>query len=194
MGLFDTIYYDGELPLPEDQGELADHDWTDEPFQTKDLDCCMQHYKISDNQLYKKHIQYQTIPEEERDDKFWSPVMREVSSEWVEDTHTGYVLVGKYIDADKYDYSVDWRVHLVEGKVQGVELIEWSAYCNADRKAQSLKLEQQWQTRRKFQKTFRYRYFYRFWNAGVRGVLRFVRKICAWVSERLWKVQRLLEL
>ena len=49
MGHFDEIRWESELPFPEDLGEHADHDFSNEWWQTKSLLKRMDRYKVSAN-------------------------------------------------------------------------------------------------------------------------------------------------
>jgi hypothetical protein len=62
MGMFDSIRIKKELPLPEELKPL-NIDWTEQEFQTKDLENCLLNYWISENgELFDHVVEREYIP------------------------------------------------------------------------------------------------------------------------------------
>ncbi len=60
--MFDSIRIKKELPLPEELKPL-NIDWTEQEFQTKDLENCLLNYWISENgELFDHVVEREYIP------------------------------------------------------------------------------------------------------------------------------------
>jgi hypothetical protein len=86
MGMYDSIRVEMALP---DIGMVEDE------FQTKDLDCALDHYRITaDGRLECLFRETEAIPEAERVGPF--PLFRVIREEWVPHVHHGFITFYAY--------------------------------------------------------------------------------------------------
>ena len=144
MGMFDTVSWADPLPFSEEMVThgLNKNNWS---FQTKDFDCSMDNYVVQGNQLFI--IKY-------RDEKWieGDPKAKNLSDRF------GYMdRTGEYLDPVKvtttarvydflqesewnrlpvsgYDYWVEFEVVFIDGKVDSVTLVKFTAEDNSERK------------------------------------------------------------
>lgn len=124
MGMFDDLTI--EYPFP-------DADFQNAGFQTKDLDCMMDRYKIDkDGQLWKLYGHWKEMPEfSERMDMQWEEIEPYFdASNWVddppvqyEDMHGDiYVCTSRQRNGVREFY--EWRIRFTHGKVENIILTE----------------------------------------------------------------------
>jgi hypothetical protein len=100
-------------------------------FQTKDLENVMLTYEIRENgDLYLKRIEYRdSTPEEQAEDKkklarFSAFTLKVASQKWQKTDYTGDIHFYSY-DRNKADdryYALDYKAHVVKGKVKRIKL------------------------------------------------------------------------
>ena len=81
-------------------------------YQTKDLECIMNHYIIDSGRLYKKLVEYVLVPEEERK----HPILGMFRSKFkgLADTHHhGYI--------EMYDATSTWKLKFTDGELDKCE-------------------------------------------------------------------------
>lgn len=98
MGMFDDVEVVRDI---EDGPPSGD-------YQTKDLECIMDHYIIDSGRLYKKLVVYEFVPEEERK----HPILGMFRSKFkgLADTHHhGYI--------EMYDATSTWKLKFTDGEL-----------------------------------------------------------------------------
>lgn len=199
--MFDYIQCEMDLPRA---GDRIPYFRYDHQFQTKDLVNALIEYKIDkEGVLYYKKIEYEKrdLTDEEQKDKdgggFWHPMwnLDPVSEEWVKEDFTGYINFYEFlhdIEEDK-DAWVEYKVHVKDGKVEGVVLLEeFKEECNKKRKESDAKIKAEMAARKEYQQKWRYRFFGQYWNTLVNLVFRGVR----WLGNKLnnsWKLESKLK-
>lgn len=143
MGMFDNITCDYALPKIDLTGTgLTQQDVQTACYQTKDLDNCLDYYRIdAGGYLLLKQYRVNRIEENKdhllgiqhiQEDPYWSPVDVTTSiyfyELWQQNHH----------DVDTW---VEWQAIVVEGCVKSVKLFKLERTNNAERKRQ----EQAWQ-------------------------------------------------
>lgn len=146
MGMFDEIYFEKKLPLPPEVQKIKGVKWKQVVFQTKDLMCLMQHYKVnSRGQLLLLKQEREWINDNSR----FGGHVNILSEEWIKSSHTGNVdfytdvcsnpkqkqyelfefVPQEQIDAaDGYNYFVEFRAQFVNGKLLNIEHIKLDSY------------------------------------------------------------------
>jgi hypothetical protein len=156
MGMFDWISIDKSalpiVPVLEVQGisHLLGK------FQTKDLDKCLQNYKIENSILYREVVttEFDANPVEETElGKRWNPpfIVREISREWVKDDFTGTINIYDSIVDTKTDDSfwVEFEIVLVYGELKSIVLDEIKIEYGQEVRARKEKWEKIWKKRDK---------------------------------------------
>ena len=111
--MFDYIKVDPRyLILPEDQGSLQNHDWSEEMFQTKDGHNVSGQYEIKRKRLY-----------------FTEPVAGDTGI--VRDIN--FIMFYGNIPKDLYDYHFAWDAVFDNGRLQSIELANWDVKDNSER-------------------------------------------------------------
>lgn len=135
MGLFDTLSIDRSL-LPatvagESDGAVIVLPVPSENWQTKDLDCCLEHLRLgADGQLQRQRIDLEGAVGESTNTVglLWSPTLPRC---WVADTTTADLTCYGSVPSDadpqphptfpdaRRSWSLRARIRLVEGRLQG---------------------------------------------------------------------------
>jgi len=140
MGMFDTIQWGDNLPFSEEMREfgLDKNNWS---FQTKDLDCCLADYVFL--KKYKNNDWVQGNPNaKDIMDRFGSLKRTEPYLEIDKITSTIYMYDYRHDVLGLWDCSVEFKVIVIDGKVQSTELVRFEKIPNADRKQQELEWKQ----------------------------------------------------
>ncbi len=143
MGMYDDIRCEYQLPLPENQGELAGKIWAEQMFQTKDLDCIMNEYCVrGDGTLCLKMYSWENNRKGRpvRKDAGWQPMS----------AFTGTICFYKSFNGKQVDYSVEWVGTFVSGHITELKLHQWEERDNCDRLASEAK----WARKRQEQDAF----------------------------------------
>lgn len=143
MGMFDTVTFEdvGQLPLPDKlKGFVLPND-----FQTKDLECLMDEYVISNNSLHKKIYKYEDLTDSEYQEYLKSIEQFKSSSlydfwkdsgkkkrvfdhlETVREMH-GYVRVYDYVKDDDSEYYIEYNLKFTDGILVDIKLAEFREY------------------------------------------------------------------
>jgi hypothetical protein len=140
MGMFDYVICEYKLPLPKDCKELADVNWNEYTFQSKDMNCLMDDYKIN-----KKG---KLLVTSGRPDFFDEPP---VDLPETESSYHGELNFHAYEQRNKYDYSVGFNAKFSYGKLDAIELTEFEKHSNEKRKSYQADFKKQaelYQTRK----------------------------------------------
>jgi hypothetical protein len=146
MGMFDEIQFEKKLPLPIELKKIKGLKWKETVFQTKDLDCLMQHYRVnSRGQLLLLQQEREWVEDNSR----FGGHVNILSEEWIKSSHTGNVhfytdvcsnpeqkqyqllefVPQEQIDAAYgYNYFVEFRAQFVNGKLLNIEHFQLNSY------------------------------------------------------------------
>lgn len=133
MGLFDYVKVKKKLPTDALIKKFLGKDFDPRKleFQTKDLDPAMVHYEIRENgDFYLEQIEYRdSTPEEQAEDKkkwgrFGAFTLKVASRKWQKTDYTGDIHFYSYEKnkADDRYYALDYKAHVVKGKVKSIKL------------------------------------------------------------------------
>jgi hypothetical protein len=145
MGMFDTIYWEKKLPLPTPVNKLKIN-WKEEDFQTKDLNCFLNTFKVnSRGQLLLLNETREWVEDNSRFGGFF----KTTSAVWEKFPHTGTIVFYTTVcsnpeqrphgalletysqeqinNADGFDYSMDFSATFINGKVDSIKLISIEA-------------------------------------------------------------------
>jgi hypothetical protein len=132
MGMFDDITCKVKLPLTEELEKL-NIAWEEENFQTKSLECYLQHYIIaSDGQLLeevvvREYVEYTKEELDSPDRKPWNMFKNIIEKERYLKAVDFHGIVNFYtsleytIDADMW---VEFNAYFIYGKLDKIELVE----------------------------------------------------------------------
>jgi len=106
VGMYDTI----EIVRDIEDGPKAGE------YQTKDLDSMMDYYVLDNNRLYKKLIEYELVPEEERK----HPILGIFRSKFLgmKDTHHHGII-------EAYSVNETWHLKFTDGDLVRCERTEY---------------------------------------------------------------------
>jgi predicted GTPase len=196
MGMYDTVYCKYQLPQPEEPkgytGSLS--------FQTKDLECALSEYNIDENgSLILIDKKYEVVPQSETKpiskkkvswfDNF--PKMKCVETNYIEQKITTTIFIYDYQQTDgEYDYSIEYKIVIIDGKVSAVELSEFKAIYNKNRKKQDEEFFEEINRRNKFVKTKKYKFIIRPYNYVIDSVCSLIIKMLHKLHECIYYIQR----
>jgi hypothetical protein len=159
MGMFDTIQWGDNLPFSEEMKGLGldKNNWS---FQTKDLDCCLANYVVQDGnfflQKYKNENWVEGDPKGKSFmDRMGSLERTEPYLELQKITETIYMYDYRHDVLGLWDCTIEFKVVLIDGKVDSTELFEFKKVPSADRKEQ----EREWHAEREYEKSRWYNRF-----------------------------------
>ncbi|MAF25632.1 hypothetical protein CL634_08700 [bacterium] len=145
MGMFDYVYCEHPLPLPEEvkdfkadfkEGVEAPLDWSKFEFQSKDFAGLLEKYTIEeDGQIYKEIIEREIVGNES---DFPDIIEKSGGIEKVE--HTGEVyFYGLHMDK-KYDHWIEFKALFWKGDLKEIYLEEYKKEDNSRRVASQEKI------------------------------------------------------
>jgi hypothetical protein len=159
MGMFDTIQWGDKLPFSEEMKEfgLDKNNWS---FQTKDLHCCLGNYVVQDGNFFLEKYKSEKWVEGDANSKNWldrigSLKRTEPYLELQKITETIYMYDYRHDVLGLWDCSIEFKVVLIDGKVQSTELFEFKKVPSADRKEQ----ERKWHADREYENSRWYNRF-----------------------------------
>tara|TARA_A100001037_G_C15076403_1_gene601960 strand:- start:316 stop:894 length:579 start_codon:yes stop_codon:yes gene_type:complete len=184
MGMFDSITCEYKLPLPDDQGELAGHNWGKVDFQTKSLGNLLNHYIIAkDGQLWESVLRYERSKDSDS-------LMKGCQAELERFLYHGEINFYDFHYGESCDYDVEFRGTFSQGKVVKMELVQWKVRDNAER----LKLEKQWkkeeEERLKTQQTVLWKVYRIVWDAPWRKAFWYYRKLLRWLTSSEYRLEK----
>ncbi len=134
MGMFDTIEVHRKLPLAVVDGiDSSDVKalkrlvkWKDIEFQTKSLDDCLEHYKLSVNgKLYVRRAKYKEARKKRRTKGFDLPMLEVDGEPWFElapKVPTSLVFYSS-VTLEPFSYWVEFEAIFLRGKLHEIKLI-----------------------------------------------------------------------
>jgi len=159
MGMFDTIQWSDNLPFSEEMKEfgLDKNNWS---FQTKDLHCCLSNYVVQDGNFFLQKYKNENWVEGDTNSKNWldrwgSLERTEPYLELQKITETIYMYDYRHDVLGQWDCTIEFKVVLIDGKVQSTELFEFTKVPSADRKEQ----ERKWHADREYENSRWYNRF-----------------------------------
>jgi hypothetical protein len=181
-----------ELPLPEDpKGFSGTKD-----YQSKDLDCALNVFKIKkDGTVWIKKVKGEWTAGNPKSKSFSEQFGHfKVEKEWeefYEHTFTAN-LCGYETLEGPYDYWIDYKISVVDGVLDKVSLEKFEAIDNSKRKKLDKEITEQMVECKKLQNTFRYKYFYKYYNRFIRFSFKQLYRVINFVSNNLWSLERKL--
>ena len=184
MGMFDDINCKYALPMPADpQGYTGSVN-----FQTKSLDNALDKFEIrEDGTLWKLNVTYETT-----DDPMWPFNIKD--THWVPHNITQTIEIHDYISSNKkgLDYSIEYQITIIDGKVQKVDLTRFEARDNSHRLEQQRVHTEIMKQRWAFESTLVYRIIFRPYNETIRFVFKYLCRANRYWYNNLWKLERKL--
>jgi hypothetical protein len=165
MGMYDSIDCKYELPMPDDpKGYTGSHG-----FQTKDFECALDVYIIDkDGQLFIERRETEWV---EGNPKAQSLLEKfgyaKTIKTWLEPLNrTCTVQFYDHIDSNKtdYDYWIVYEAFFVNGRINCIELINFEAVENSERKKKDKEFQNKLRRWAEFTKTRRYKYLFNPYN------------------------------
>ena len=155
MGMFDSLRTKRELPLPEELKPL-NINWTEQEFQTKDLENCLLNYWISENgELFEHVVEREYVPysEEEKKSKnhkpwdLWKDVIEKEERDEKIDYHgkLNFYTNGNF--SENQDFWVEFNAYFIYGKLDKIELSKFE--FSESNKVLNRKWEQEYLQRQK---------------------------------------------
>ena len=193
MGLFDEIICEYPLPLPEDLKGYSGS----KIFQTKDLDCCMQSYKIDkDGYLHIEKFEREWEPGNEDSKSFIGKLGHfKTIKKWFEQLNTTTTIVFydyQHSENTDYDYLIEYEIIFVDGKATSVKLIEFEATENAERKKRDAERKEKHRIWYAFSKTRKYKYFVSPYNKIISKIFKNLQTLLYYSVETVHKIERKL--
>jgi hypothetical protein len=159
MGMFDTIQWGDNLPFSEEMKGLglAKNNWS---FQTKDLDCCLANYVVQDGIFFlKKYKNESWVAGDPKGESFLDRLGSiERTEPYLEPekiTTTIYMYDYRHDVIGLWDCSIEFKVVIIDGKVQSTELVRFEKLPNAERILQ----EREWHAEREYENSRWYNRF-----------------------------------
>lgn len=119
--------------------------------------------------------------------------VNEVRVWWTQLKLTQTIKMYDYQDTkDQYDYTSAFQVTFVEGVITKIELEEFKAIDNTERKELAKQFNEKMKLRWQFEDTLRYKMFYDPYNKLIRFVFKYVCKVNRYFYTNLWKWERKL--
>ena len=178
--MFDYITCDYPLPMPDEpKGFTGCKD-----FQTKDLENAMMTYHIdTTGQLYVRGSLRGWYDEDvsEDDKNKLTPENRNVVL-FLYDYQTN--------DDKEFDYSIEYELVILNGKVTNCKLNQFEAIPNSDRRHQQSVWDTRDKIRREYMQTRFYLYFDRPWCIATRWVFHRIHKTLEYLSSKQYFVER----
>lgn len=207
MGLYDTITCKYPLPKPEDlkgyKGSVS--------FQTKDLGEGLSHFEIrEDGSLWVEKAETEYIS---RDSKTLKDDVDERLKKLPDNTKLGFselsglkvlkswwefvevtttVEMYDYCISDDthYDYDITYKLKIIDGIVKELNLHEFKANPNRDRKLRDIKFKREAIARNIFVNKWYYKYILKYYNRLIFFIARSIKKICDKIGSSIWTIER----
>jgi len=209
MGLFDTCIVKRKLPLTKEiKKAFPDTDWTQEDFQTKDLDNTMTTYTIKGTGLYWDKVEgeyVRTMTEEEekkakKEKRFvWPYEFIETGRKTVKVSHHGVINFYHYKDdKDGNTWDIEFDALFDNGKLKSIKLIKAEISSTAEENQIREKHWQDqmdayeahpWTKTKKVLNKITFNYWTRFWGNYVSrflyNVSQKIQKLQMWIIRTL---------
>ena len=164
--MFDYVICEYDLPLPKDCKELADIKWNEFAFQSKNMNCLMDDYRIT-----KKG---KLLVRESRPDFFDKPP-KDLPE--VESSYHGEMNFYAYEQRNKYDYSVSFNAKFSYGKLDAIELTEFEKHSNEKRKKYQAEFEEERNRFKKLTQSWWFPIYDTLYKKPVRQISRYTYKL-----------------
>lgn len=201
MGMFDTIYSEYPLPIPENIGELTNTQIQNAHYQTKDIDNILGTFKIcSDGFLWRKLVDgyYDKGDPEAESIVDRLPRFVKVSESWMKTELTCYVnfyVDFKYLECSQTelnnDYWLEYRAHFYRGKLSDILISKFEVEDNTERRTREANWKKQHQDRIIFLNKWYIKSWYVPWRWVVSRIFRLYRKVKNHIPNE-WKVEKFL--
>jgi len=89
-----------------------------------------------------------------------------------------------------YDYFIEYKAVFIDGKISSVEIIDFEARDNAERKKKDLEFDKKLKDWYEFTKTRRYKYILRPYASFIRFVFRNIRNFLTFLQSKLYFVEK----
>lgn len=191
MGMFDTITCKYSLPMPEDTKGYTGST----TFQTKDLELALQEYEIrEDGSFWIEERETEYVSGDPKSKSVLGRLghIKTLKSWWepCKITQTIEMYNYKQSDEDQYDYSIEYEVVLVDGKVSNIKLIEFETIENKTRKENDKIFYQKMKKRLNFEKKFYYKVFFKPYNRLIKFLFSNFSKLLNFLQYNMWKIER----
>lgn len=134
MGMYDSIEVDSSVELPKPEG-FGDLDFHKRGYQTKDLHCCLERYKITAEGLLKYEAEREWVVDDSR------PIIKGYyrvvpnTEKWVLQSVTDYVY---FYDAwhditPSQDAWIEYVAHVIEGRIKEIKIFKFELTDNSNR-------------------------------------------------------------
>lgn len=200
MGLFDDIKVNYKLPeLVELKSSLLTQDAVQNAgYQTKDLECFMKEYTVHEDGTITK-AEYETNEWVKDKDTFMGGYIHGTNLQHIPllGNHTFNFYTYFYFDEGDYDYDIEWKATVLDGKIHSIDLHEFNSESNKER----LKRRDEWThvnaERQRYYKSIEYKYFFKYTDAiincfamGVLNISKFVSNVCNKINRLMYKLRR----
>jgi hypothetical protein len=191
MGMYDTIICEYPLPMPNDpKGYSGSKD-----FQTKDLDSALDWYEIDKNgQLFIQRSEGEWIEGDKNATGFVAKMgYFKTTKKWKEElirTITINFYDYQHSQDTDYDYSIEYKAVFIDGKISSVELVDFEARDNAERKKKDLEFDKKLKDWYEFTKTRKYKYILRPYASFVKFMFRNIRNFLTFSQSKLYFVEK----
>ena len=171
MGMFDYVICEYEIPLPKDCKELSNVKWNEYTFQSKDMNCLMDDYRIS-----KKG---KLLVRESRPD-FYDKPPKDLPE--VESSYHGELNFYAYEQRNKYDYSVSFNAKFSYGKLDAIELTEFEKHSNENRKSYQAEFKKQAELHQTRKTKLWYKTYRTFYAKPIKYLFRTIYKVLSHIK------------
>ena len=189
MGMFDDINCKYPLPMPADaQGYTGSVD-----FQTKSLNNALDKFEIrEDGTLWILNVTYETTDGTYEGLHMWPFKIKD--THWVQHNITQTIEIHNYISSNKkgLDYSIEYQITIIDGKVQKVDLTRFEARDNSHRLEQQRVHIELMKQRWAFESALLYRVIFRPYNEIIRFIFKHLCRANRYWYNNLWKLERKL--
>lgn len=186
--MFDTIECNYLLPIPDPIKKYGC-----KFFQTKDFDNALHHYEIRDDgTFWKEEKEVEYVPGDKKGKTFSEQFgfFKTLNSWWVRLNTTATVNMYTYIVGDDdYDYSIDYEVILINGKVEKITIEKFESISNITRKKIEHDFELSYEKRKEFEDKWYYKYILKYYNIIVKKIFILLRYISNKITCNLWKIE-----
>lgn len=189
--MYDTIICEYPLPMPNDpKGYSGSKD-----FQTKDLDSALDWYEIDKNgQLFIQRSEGEWIEGDKNATGFVAKMgYFKTTKKWKEElirTITINFYDYQHSQDTDYDYSIEYKAVFIDGKISSVELVDFEARDNAERKKKDLEFDKKLKDWYEFTKTRKYKYILRPYASFVKFMFRNIRNFLTFSQSKLYFVEK----
>ena len=168
MGLFANIKCRVSLPVPKDQGELANEKWAHQEFQTNDL-LPLSEYQIRAN----------------------GTLWLRKDGKWSLEKHSGSINFYASYQKAQNDYWVEFMAFFENGKLlKNVSLVNWEQESNTERKQEAEHVHSIISKRTQHRQCWYWRLLFTPWNRVIRWSCRLDRRFHRWCLRLIDKWER----